>query len=280
MQIEHLGGGTVRFIGVVDVPQDSVIAYLEEQKKKWKQENFSIVTDEDGRPIHAINKGGFIYKISEIDESPVRIQALDHEFFRDCDSTIYRCLLEYIHMFPAILQLLWWRTAGHVLCYEKGAKLGFHSDNDVNYRFGAEPKEQHATRNVLSALVYLNDSTEDETIRYSFSGGSMEIPYFGIDIKPKRGDVVMMPANYLGAHQINEVTRGSRYSFLCWFGQGSADIERGIFPILSESGYENRGQWWLDKLIPDFNDFINEKYSSSEIPEKLLMFKNRKDDHL
>lgn len=280
MLIENLGGGTVRFVGALEVPQDDVLAYLVREKLRWKKENFSIIKDDNGNPIHAVNKGGFIYDLEDIDRSPVRIQKLEHEFFRVCDETIYKCLLEYVEIFPAILQSLWWRSTGHVLCYEEGAALGFHSDNDVNYRYGAEPREQHATRNVISALAYLNDSTDDESVPYSFSGGHMEIPYFDIDITPRAGDIVLMPANYLGAHLIKPVTRGSRYSYLSWFAQGSADEHRGIAPRVSETYYHNDGQWWLNTILDDYeNHLINKFGDIKKVPEKLIAFKERKDDH-
>lgn len=280
MEINNLGGGTVLFKNAVDVPQDDVISYLEKEKERWREENFTIVRDEGGKPIHAINKGGFIYELEDMNASPVRIQNLEHPFFKTCDEAVYLCLLEYIEIFPAILQSLWWRSTGHVLCYEKGASLGLHCDNDVNYRFGAAPKEQHATRNVLSALVYINECTNDESVKYSFSGGHMEIPYFGIDIIPAKGDVLLMPANYVGAHEIKEVTRGSRYSYLSWFAQGSEDEQRGISPRVSDTYYKNHGQWWLDRIIEDYDSHLRAKYPNQElIPEHLTAFRERKNDH-
>jgi len=277
---EHLGGGTVLFRGVLDIPQQQLLEELSELKDKWKTENFRIVYDENGNPLHAINKGDFIYDLESMSKSPVRIQELVNPFFAQCDAAIYSCLLEYIEMFPAVLQCLWWRSTGHVLCYDEGASLGFHCDNDVNYRYGAVPRTEHATRNVLSALVYFNDSTDDESVDYSFGGGHMSIPYFGIDISPQKGDILLMPASYLGAHEIHEVTRGSRYSYLSWFAQGSEDKEKGISPMVPDDYYKNSGQWWLTSIIEDYDAHLKSKYrDSASIPEHMVGFKSRADDH-
>jgi hypothetical protein len=179
-----------------------------------------------------------------------------------------------------VLQCLWWRSTGHVLCYDEGASLGFHCDNDVNYRYGAAPKTEHATRNVLSALVYFNDLSDDESLPYSFSGGNMSIPYFDIDIKPAAGDVLLMPASYLGAHEIHEVTRGSRYSYLSWFAQGSGDTDKGIAPRTPDVYYKNEGQWWLTSIIEDYEQHLVSKYGELDsIPQNLTHFKSREKDH-
>jgi hypothetical protein len=279
MEVKNLGGGVVLFKEAFSIDQNDVVSYLEQQKEKWREENFTIINDDSGRPIHAVNKGGFIYELEDVAAAPVRVQNLDHPFFKMCDETIYLCLLEYIEIFPAILQSLWWRSTGHALCYDKGAGLGLHCDNDVNYRFGAAPREQHATRNVVSALAYINDSTDDDSVPYSFSGGHMKIPYFDIDVMPSKGDVLLMPASYIGAHEILPVTRGTRYSYLCWFAQGSEDEEKGIVPQVPDIYYKNSGQWWLNTIIEDYDSHLSRKYSDTGIPENLIAFRERKDDH-
>lgn len=279
MEGKHLGGGTVIFDNAIKINSNEIIPYLAELKEQWRSENFTIIRDEENGEEYAINKGGFIYDLESMRRSPVRIQNMDHPFFIECEKAIYEACLAYIDFFPAILQSIWWRSGGHVLCYDKGASLGFHADNDVNYRFGKEPKLQHATRNVISVIVYLNDCVEDEELgEFDFSGGNMTIPYFGVDIKPKKGSIVVMPANYLGAHQIHEVTSGSRYSYLAWFAQGSADTERGVNPVVPQSPIGPGGQWWETSVIGDYAKFIKKKYGDN-IPEEKLAYLSRRIDH-
>jgi hypothetical protein len=278
---EHLGGGTVIFKNAINIPQKEAFEYLDKKKDEAFSHSYTIVKDEDGNSLHAINKGGFIYDLEDMDKAPIRIGSLDIPFFQECEKAIYGALLHYVEMFPAVLQCLWWKSPGHVLRYAKGGGLGFHADNDVNYRYGREPKEQHATRNVLSALVYFNDCTDDESVEYSFSGGTMTIPYFDIDIAPSTGAIVLMPANYIGAHQINEVTRGVRYSYLTWFAQGSQDDERGCSPAHpEETMFQNNGQWWLPSIIKDYENHLIEKYGSvSNAPQEKVDYLSRANDH-
>lgn len=280
MNPEHLGGGTVIFRNAISVPQNILIPYLEERKEIARRNMFTYVKDENGKETHVINQGGFIYDLDDVMKTPVRMMDLDLPFFRECESALYEALISYIELFPAVLQCLWWRSEGHILAYDKGAKLGFHSDNDVNYRYGAEPQLQHATRNVLSALIYFNDCVDEEDeIPYSFSGGHMSIPYFDIDVKPQTGMICMMPANYLGAHEIFEVTRGTRYSYLGWFAQGSADPDRGVNPVIEKDDSKTGGQVWLKTVIEDYENHIKKKYGESNIPEGLMLSASRKIDH-
>jgi hypothetical protein len=110
----------------------------------------------------------------------------------------------------------------------------------------------------------------------------MEIPYFGITMKPKMGTVLFMPANYLGAHEIMEVTSGSRYSYLSWFAQGSPNQERGISPNEPIQGHARPigGQWWMPDLVKDYEQYLMDKYGDEgKIPTGKAVFKSRKDDH-
>lgn len=279
MNGKHLGGGTVIFDDAININSQEIIPYLAGLKEQWREENFTIVEDEETGEKYAVNKGGFIYDLESMRRSPVRIQNMSHSFFKECEKAIYQACLAYIDFFPAILQSIWWRSGGHVLCYDKGASLGFHADNDVNYRYGREPKLQHATRNVISVLIYLNDCVDEAEVgEFTFSGGHMSVPYFDIDIKPKAGSIVVMPANYLGAHQIHEVTAGSRYSYLGWFAQGSADAARGVDPIVPESDIGPGGQWWETSIIKDYSQFLKNKYGENIPPEKLA-YLSRQNDH-
>jgi hypothetical protein len=153
----------------------------------------------------------------------------------------------------------------------------------VNYRYGQLPPFEHATRNVISALVYINNNCDDSDCdQFSFTGGEMIIPYFDITIKPKSGTVIFMPANYLGAHEIMEITSGSRYSYLSWFAQGSPQQEKGVSPQYP-NGSDDRpigGQWWMPTLIADYEKHLMDKYGDEgRIPPGATPFKSRKNDH-
>lgn len=272
--INH-GFGIVEFQDIVKFDFADIETEINSLADKAISENFKIIRDEDGTPIHAVNQGGFIYSIENMNLAPLRLQALGPNIYNIFEPAIYSALLKYIEIFPAILTCLWWRTTGHILKYSKGGSLGLHSDNDVNYRYGFEPKEEHATRNVVSAIVFLNDWSEHSE-NGKFTGGEMIFPYADVTIFPKSGNVLMFPANYVAAHEIATVTSGSRYTYLGWFAQGSAMPAKGISPQPDIS--VNGGQVWLNSLVEDYDSYINSKYGGNP-PDVSVAHRSRSNDH-
>jgi hypothetical protein len=284
--IKNLGGGVVVFENAIDVPQGEIIELLDSLSEKSLSENYEYVKNENGEIIHAKNKSGFIYELESISKTPIRIQNLNHDFFWECEKNIYSCLLQYIELFPSVLQCLWWRTEGHALKYPTGSVLGLHCDNDVNYRYWQFPPVENATRAVITALVYINNSCDEAGCdENSFSGGEMIIPHAGVTIKPKSGNIVFMPSNYLGAHEILEVTSGCRYTYLTLFSQGSGQDDKGITPMDPDVYIEQidrpiGGQWWMKEIISDYDEYLMKKYGDEgKIPIEVMPFKSRKDDH-
>ena len=247
--------------------QDRLIRLEQEAIKS----NFTIVYDESGKPIHAVNQGGFIYGLDEVHRAPLRLQALGDDWYNEYEAVLYGCLMEYIEIFPALLPCLWWKSVGHILSYSAGGSLGLHCDNDVNYRYGNVPDEQHATRNVVSAIIFLNTAGID------FEGGSMYFPYADIEITPTAGDAVFFPANYTAAHQINEVTEGKRYSYLAWFAQGPEHPTHGINPQAAAG--PNGGQVWLQSVVGDYDKHVIAKYGEKASPPHLIAHRSRSNDH-
>lgn len=59
----------------------------------------------------------------------------------------------------------------------------------------------------VSIVYYFNDDYE---------GGEIVFPRFNIEIKPKANQLLIFPANYIYNHNVNEVTKGTRYSMVNW----------------------------------------------------------------
>jgi hypothetical protein len=74
------------------------------------------------------------------------------------------------------------------------------------------PSDQLATRNTVSVVLYLNED---------FDGGHHYFNYYDIDYVPKTGDILMFPSNYMAAHEVTPIIKGSRYSYLGWYSHGS-----------------------------------------------------------
>jgi predicted 2-oxoglutarate/Fe(II)-dependent dioxygenase YbiX len=59
----------------------------------------------------------------------------------------------------------------------------------------------------LSIVLYLNDD---------FEGGDFIFPDLKIRVKPEPGMLVCFPSNHYYKHGVEPVTRGKRYSIVCW----------------------------------------------------------------
>lgn len=267
--INH-GSGIVTFKNAHSVKFEEMLERLELLEKEAMEKNFKIIYDENGKPLHAINEGGFMYSIDSMSKAPLRLQKLGIDWYQEFETALYSSLLNYVEIFPAILPCIWWKSVGHILAYSPGGSLGIHCDNDVNYRYGRIPTEQHATRNVVSAIIFLNSCGEH------FEGGTMTFPYANVEIVPKMGDILFFPANYIAAHQINTVTSGKRYSYLAWFAQGSEQKEHNIHPTNTLT--ENGGQVWVENIVNDYDSHILMKYGENP-PADLVGHRSRENDH-
>lgn len=82
-----------------------------------------------------------------------------------------------------------------ILKYEIGGKFDTHMDDGGgNFRR-------------VSTVYYLNDNYE---------GGELCFPQFGIELKPKAGDMVVFPSSYVYSHSVKPVTSGNRFSIASW----------------------------------------------------------------
>ncbi len=200
-------------------------------------------------------------------ESP-RSQAFS-DFWLETEKTIYNHVLKYLEEYPVLIHSLWWRDKGHCLIYEPGGNLQFHQDNNVGYSWATRDEVighcEVSTRNVLTTTLHVDDC----------EGGDMNFRYAGVQIPPRRGDLLIFPANYLGAHEVLPVQEGShRISYLGWFGQGSTEPlttpeggEKVLLRIDDPDEQPNSNFQWQKHIEKDFiescgwtRDEVREKY--------------------
>ena len=272
-EFENLGSGVVVFKNIIDVDQDFLIPYLAELHKKVVEEDFTIIHHENGEALYAVNRSGHRYELSTINDvnrimgfATEDQESKEYKFFQNCESEIYQCLIRYVEQYPLVLPSLWWKEQGHVVAYSQNSAMGFHSDNDVNYQPGAVPDLQLATRHVVGCILYFNDSVDnvDEIKKYEFTGGELDFSYLDVCYKPKSGDIVFFPSNYMASHKVKDVKNGARYAYISYFSQGSPDVERGINPAVSLTTVMS-GQVWIPQLFSDYKNYITEKYGDDLI---------------
>ena len=59
---------------------------------------------------------------------------------------------------------------------------------------------------ILTMIVGLNED---------YYGGDLNILY-GKDYKLETGECIVFPSNFLYAHEVKEITKGTRYSYVSW----------------------------------------------------------------
>lgn len=267
MPIEDLGGGVVRFPHAINIDRELVTSWIDQNSQKAHEQRWTYKTDDHGN-MYAINEDGNKFSLEQIEEVPVRVLEpvkveTDPDMvstFRLWEDMVYKCLIKYVHMFPMVLGTIWWRNRGHVIRYDKGDYLGIHNDNDSNYRAtnGKRyiPKGQLQMRQVVAALVYINDCVDTEEFDgTNYVGGELFFPYLGINTKPKQGDVFIFPTNYIATHGVNTVIEGRRYCYLEFFSQGNSHEE----VLVSVTEPNECDTWcrahWIDNLYDDYQRY-------------------------
>ena len=162
----HLGGGVVKFHDTITDFDDGMPTLLERDLREMADKALAEMydLDEDG---NGTNQSGHLIPAEHISTMPIRInQPLDPVFFAECDRAIYKNLVAYCTLYPDAMPSCWWDAGGHVAVYRKGALLGMHSDNDVNYRFGDHPKDQTALFNTVSSTLVLGAGFNGGNIKF------------------------------------------------------------------------------------------------------------------
>jgi hypothetical protein len=272
-KFEDLGNGLVVFKNVFNV-EKFVLSHIDDCAEEAHKGRWSYVVGEDGVQ-YGINEDGFRYRMEDVPAAPVRLLAPVDEntqkeildYFVYLEDTIYKCLIRYIDMFPLIVGSLWWKTRGHILRYHEQGILGWHQDNDTNYKVteGVRymPKGMVASRQTAGALAYFNDHVETagELNGENFCGGTLKFPYLGIEYKPQKGDIIFFPTNYMCAHGVTKMEGGTRYAYLTFFGQGADDEAANIRIVESKDSNEWCPPVWFDEIYDDYERYCKSDYS-------------------
>lgn len=261
VEATHLGGGVVLFKDAISFDSSWAVEFAEEQISKERAAMYTPTTDpETGKPAY-LNRSGYLFDAEGVDSMPRRGSAIHHtkrqdvlDFLKFVEDSKDKYLLKYFVLFPLAYKNVWWKVKGHLVGYSTehgGTYLGSHSDTSTNYSYGlAHPVDQLATRNIVSAVVYLNDN---------FVGGNHYFEYLDIDYKPNTGDILMFPANYVAAHEIKPIKSGSRYSYLGWYCHGTpnAEVNESVCDPLLEPELEKIStNVYMPTLRQDLKDYL------------------------
>jgi len=261
---EILAPGIVKFSSCFSLSQSQIDDLARLREEAFNQA-YDFIFDEDGNLLYGVNESHHIFPADCIFSVHTTIgNGVEKQLLQTVDSAIYDCLLNYLTIYPDALQSIWWRTVGHVAAYPEGTSLSVHSDNDVNYRPGTRPQDQAAVQHALSCSALLNDN---------FEGGAFAFEYYDLELQLSAGDILLFPSNFLGAHEVKEITKGTRFSYVTWFGQGSPDPTKNINPQYPSDPTDRPGQIWMDQLFADFHSKV---LSNDGLSNRIF---NRAKDH-
>ena len=270
-EANHLGSGVVLFENAFNLDWDYLIDIVKkETEKEWSQMYKEAIDPNTGEHCY-VNRSGYFFSKEGINLMPRRagsVHQTNDKQFKDTlnfiEKTKDEYLLKYFELFPLAYKCVWWKVKGHFLEYKDGVYLGKHSDNSVDYYYGIQhPPMQLAIRGVVTALVYLNSSTETESKDLnSFVGGEHYFNYLNIKYKPKKGDILMFPSNYMAAHEVMPVTSGFRYSYLGWYSQGTPNElvgENVADPISDFETADKATNVYMPNLREDFANYLKQR---------------------
>jgi hypothetical protein len=241
---KDLGGGVVLYEDSFSLDWEWMRSFCHETLQKEREAMYVAgvdpITGEEGY----INKSNYFFKKDSLDVMPWRGSLIhqndDHlvqETIDYLEEVKDSCLNDYFSKYPLAAKCVWWRIRGHIVAYPSGSFLGLHADIQTEYEFGKpHPKDQLATRNVVSVVAYINDSvdSDDDLDGTNFTGGHHHFNHLDITIKPKKGSIIFFPSNYVASHEVQPVKSGIRYSYLGWYCQGtpnSAVLENVVDPV-------------------------------------------------
>lgn len=269
---KHLGGGVVLFESAIDIDWDYIVQFSRDAIDKEKMEMYTPSIDpETGEELY-LNKSGYFFGKDSIDKMPGRGSAIHRysdekvrEIFDFVEESKDKYLLKYFELFPLAYKCVWWKVKGHIVQYRKDVYLGSHSDVSADYIYDVwTPKDQLATRNVISNVFYLTScvDSEEELNGNNFTGGHHYFNYLGIDVKPTRGDLLFFPSNFMAAHEVKPVGEGERYSYLGWYSHGTPNQEVGEFvvdPNKQPEMAKTSTNLYMPNLTNDYREYLLQK---------------------
>jgi hypothetical protein len=253
MNVKHLGSGIVLIENLLDKEAlDSIDLNLIESQ--CTPQGYKKIDGKD------YMEGGYHIPEEDLCTMPIRyMQDIDTlPFYKTIDDAIYQGAVQYCMLFPVAAESITNCVGKHFIKYLPGGLMGPHSDSSLAYKDGTiEPVSAIALGNTVTVSVILNEE---------FEGGSIQFKTWGIEVSPKPGSALFYPSNYIGAHNVREITSGKRWAFLAFLSHG----DRSFTPHPELEKYADRYEWTM-KLRQDVRDKLHTNEYNLNICQKQII---------
>jgi predicted 2-oxoglutarate/Fe(II)-dependent dioxygenase YbiX len=209
----HLGCGIVLIRGLIGA--DEIETYdISLIEQNITPQGF---TKKDGKLYTA---GGYEYN-EEIDSKtyPVRYaENIDSlEFTKIISEKIYQSVVDYCKVFPAVVECITEHKQLHYIKYAQNTGMGPHSDCSASYKNNSvELISSSAIDNTLSTSIVLNSD---------FTGGKFRFTVIDEELDLRAGDALIYPSNFVGSHEVKQITSGTRWAFLSFFSHARSHFD-------------------------------------------------------
>ena len=240
--IKHLGSGIVLIEDLL-TQDDLDLIDLDFLEKTIEPQGYKKIDGKD------FMEGGYVIPEKDLPSMPIRyMQGIESLSFLDLlNNSMYRGAIEYCKMFPVAAECITDYTGRHFIKYLPGGLMGTHSDASLGYKPNSiEPNSTVALGNTITASIILNDS---------FTGGGIRFSAWDLEVYPKPGSALFYPSNYIGAHEVLEITSGTRWAFLAFFSHG----DRTYVSSAPNNQYPERYKWTMN-----FRDSIRTSIGTTE----------------
>ena len=226
MKINHLGNGIVVFEDLLS-QEDLQKINLDLIEKSIEPQGYNKIQDK------SFMEGGHYIPEEDLITMPIRyiknIQSLS--FVQDINQAMHRAAVEYCKLFPVAAECITDYSGMHFVKYLPKGIMGPHSDVALGYKPDSiEANSTVAIGNTLTASLLLNND---------FSGGGIYFNNWDIEVNPKAGSALFYPSNYIGAHEVREITSGFRWIYLAFYSHG----DRTYVSTSSNNQYAQRYEW-------------------------------------
>jgi hypothetical protein len=228
MMIKHLGSGIVLIEDLL-TQEDLDLIDLNLIETTIEPQGYKKIDGKD------FMEGGYSIPEEDLSSMPIRyMQGIEVlPFLENLNNAMYLGAIEYCKLFPVAAECITDYTGRHFVKYLPGGLMGTHSDASLAYKpDSVEPISTVALGNTFTASVMLNDS---------FTGGGIRFSAWDLEVYPKPGSALFYPSNYIGAHEVLEITSGTRWAFLAFFSHG----DRTYVSSAANNQYPERYEWTM-----------------------------------